>query len=234
METPSHLKKLVKQEVAKANSLEEAYLTLYRVAGNRYRNRFELRPYWIGNQEKVEVRFRGEHNWEVSKFRTKLVVKKYWTLGRDWKRIGIEKGVPEDVLEMWGKTWTEDAFPRIKKAREEKEREEQLKDEAYWMALTMKMNQITDVIEKMLDKVEQAAKGMSITDFSPRDLKDLVGACEALQKMRNLEEGRPTSLSGKSTLTRGSVGERLKRLIEKGIPVEIDPRLFDFGNKNVQ
>ena len=234
MKTPAHIKKLVKQEVAKTSSMEEAFLAMLKIAGQKYRNRFELRQYWIGNQERIEARFRGEHNWEASKFRTKLVVKKYWTHGRDWKAIGLEKGVPEDVLEMWGKTWTEEAFPRIKAAREEKERQEQLKDEAYWMALTMKMNEITAVIEKLLYKVEQAADGMSITEFSPRDLKDLVGACEALQKMRNLEEGRPTSLSGKSTLTRSSVGERLKRLIEKGIPVEIDPRLFDFANKNVQ
>lgn len=195
--------------------------------------RFRLTQYWIGDQEKIDVKYVA-YNWETAKHKIKRTCKYYRFRGQDWRRFGLEKGVPANVLDMWERTWVETEFPAAKEEREQREREKQIKEEAYWVALTMKMNEITAVIEKLLDKVETAANSMELNGFSPRDLKDLVGACEALQKMRNLEEGRPTSLTGKSTLTRNGLVERLMKLKDKGIPIEVDPRIFSFTNKNVQ
>lgn len=234
MDAPKYVRQIIEEEIPKAETPEEANRLLWKLAGPKYRHQFKIQQYWLGDKQKLGVNFVGADHFDTPYSRVRERTHKKWKSGTNWIEFATMRGVPHEVLKRWDQDWTKRQFPIMAEEREKREREKQLQEEAHWMALTMKMNEITAVIEKLLDKVEAAAGTMEVDGFSPRDLKDLVGACEALQKMRNLEEGRPTSLSGKSNLSRSTIVDRLMKLKDKGIPIEVDPRIFSFSNKNVQ
>lgn len=224
---PETIKKALKIAIPKTTTEEEAYLKFLEVCPPEYRIQFQLEVCWIGSRVVNSIKYvpkrpKPDHIYRSAKLK--------FIKGEEWENWAVSRGIERKRIRAECAKWKAEIAGIERSEREaNKEAEDRV--------IQMKMMEMTSLIEKMLDAIERAVKGINESetfDVSPRELKDLVAACCDLQKMRNLEEGRPTSI-GAGQLTRKGIVERLKRLQAANVPLEIDPSLLDdLGSDKLQ
>lgn len=218
---PEFLAKHLKQEVEKCRDEMEALETFKRLCPAKYRSRFKIESFRRGgvgsSYDQITLRERKK---PVSRKKILAELRSLWLHKGEYYEYAKEHRISERVLEDLIVDW---------KAEEIKDRQESIRadQEALERVIRMKMEGISNCIDKLIESIERGISVMPDEAYSPKAIQALVSAAEGLQKMRNLEEGRPTSITGATKLTPKNIRERLQKLQRAGVAIEIDPALLE-------
>lgn len=218
---PEPLIKMLKEEVEQCTDEAVALETLERLCPKKYRARFKIKAERRGgvgrSYDKITLVVKARR-----RAQRKVIadLKNIWLNKGDYYKFAKDIDMSEKVLHDLVAEW---------RVEEVNDKQEQIRadQEALERAITMKMEGISNCIDKLIDAIEKGIDVMPDEAFSPKAIQALVSAAEGLQKMRNLEEGRPTSITGAAKLTPKNIRERLEKLQRAGVAIEITPDLLE-------